>query len=81
MAQAVIRWPLTTKVRVRFRFSPCVICSEPSGTGLSLNSSGFPCQHNSKVALHTHMHMDEQYARYWPKFGDIVDCRLVVVMG
>jgi hypothetical protein len=57
MAQAVSRRPLTAEARVRVRVSPCEICGGQSGTGtgLSPNSSVFPCQYHSTVALQTHI--------------------------
>jgi hypothetical protein len=52
MAQAVSRWPLRVEARVRARVSPCGICDGQifTGTGFSLCSSVFPCQHNSTIA-------------------------------
>jgi hypothetical protein len=44
MAQAVSRWPLTTKFWVRSQSNPTEICGEQSGTGTGFFSSyiGFP---------------------------------------
>jgi hypothetical protein len=57
MAQAVSRWPLNAKARVRAAVSPCRIYGRKSGnkTGVSWTSSVFPCQCNSTVPLHTHI--------------------------
>jgi hypothetical protein len=53
MAKVVSRRTLTAETRV----NPCGICGGQSGTGtgFSPNSSVFPCQYNSKVALQTHI--------------------------
>jgi hypothetical protein len=57
MAQVVSRRPLTAMARVRARVNPCGICGRQSGTGtgLSPNSSVFPCQYHSTAALQTHI--------------------------
>jgi hypothetical protein len=51
MAQADSRRPLTAEDRVRALVIPRVICSGQSDieTGLSLRSSGFPCQYHSSM--------------------------------
>jgi hypothetical protein len=50
MAQAVSR-------RAEVRVNPCGICGGQSGTGagFSPTSSVFPCQHNSTLALYSHI--------------------------
>jgi hypothetical protein len=57
MAQAFSRGPLTSEARVRTRDSPCGNCGRRSstGTGLSPNSSHFPCQYHSNMACLTHI--------------------------
>jgi hypothetical protein len=55
MAQTVSRRPGTSEARVRFRFSPCGICGEQSGTetGFFLSTSVLPCQfHSTGAQLH-----------------------------
>jgi hypothetical protein len=64
MAQAVSRRPLTAESWFRARVNPCGICGgqRGTGTGFSPSSSGFPCQYQSTVVLHTHNHLgEEQY--------------------
>jgi hypothetical protein len=52
IAQAVSRWPITAKARVRARVSPCGVCGVQSGTGadFSPSSSVFPCQYHYTIA-------------------------------
>jgi hypothetical protein len=56
MARAVSRRPLTAKVGIRARVSPCGICGKQSGTGtgISPSSSGFASKY-STMALHAHI--------------------------
>jgi hypothetical protein len=71
-SQAVSCWQALT---VEAQVSPCGICGGQSGTGTSLSQRFlvFPCQYHSTVALHTHISSgDEQQARWWPQFRDIV---------
>jgi hypothetical protein len=66
---------LTTEARVRARVSLCEIFGGQggTGTGFSLSSSVFSCQYHSTVAFHIHISLgDEQLARWWPQFRDIV---------
>jgi hypothetical protein len=57
MAQVVSRRPFTAEARVRARVNPRGICGGQSGTetGFSPNSSVFPCQYHSTVAVQTHI--------------------------
>jgi hypothetical protein len=53
MVQVVSRRPLTAEARVHARVNPCGICGGQSGTGtgFSLSSSIFPCQHIIPASL------------------------------
>jgi hypothetical protein len=66
---------LTTEARVRARVSLCENFGGQggTGTGFSLSPSVFSCQCHSTVAFHIHISLgDEQLARWWPQFRDIV---------
>jgi hypothetical protein len=59
MAQAVSRQPLNVKASVQSLVIPCEICGGQSGTvtGLSPNTSAFPCQYNSTYAPYSFIHL------------------------
>jgi hypothetical protein len=75
MVQAVSRWPLTAKARVRTRVNPCGICGGQSvtGAGFSPSSPVFPFQYNSPIAPpHEVCDSSDQAAHYHhlgPKLG------------
>jgi hypothetical protein len=75
MAQAVSRRPLTAEAQDCTGVNPCGICTGQNviEAGYSTSSWVFSCQYHSTVTLHTHMTpRDEQQARWWPQFRDIV---------
>jgi hypothetical protein len=63
MTQAVSRRPITTEATVRTWVSSCEICGGQSGT-----ETGFPVN----ISMLIYHVGDEQYARWWPQFRDVV---------
>jgi hypothetical protein len=70
VAQAVSRWTLTVEARFRGRVEICGGQSVASRV-FSLSSSVSPVS-SIPPWFHTHYLGDEQWARLWPQFRDIV---------
>jgi hypothetical protein len=62
MAQAVNRWCVTAKARVRTPVTPCGMCRGNSSaeTGFSPSFSAFSCRYHSAMALHVHYHLGDE---------------------